>query len=170
MLWLFGYGSLIFKADFQFHRRKVASISGWERRFWQGSHDHRGTAHTPGRVVTLIESPGGVCHGMAYEISARQLAHLDYREKNGYLRFMTSMKFEDRTTVDGLVYMATADNGAYLGPAPEQEIARQIMHSRGPSGSNRDYLLQLSDALREMSALDSHVFAVERHLLEIESQ
>ena len=88
-LWLFGYGSLIFKADFPFLERHPASIAGWSRRFWQGSHDHRGTPDAPGRVVTLVEDPGAVCHGRAYRVSSDTLAHLDHREKNGYLRFVT---------------------------------------------------------------------------------
>ena len=67
-VWLFGYGSLIYKADFPFINRQPAFITGWARRFWQGSHDHRGTPEQPGRVVTLIECAGHRCDGMAYQI------------------------------------------------------------------------------------------------------
>jgi len=68
-VWLFGYGSLIWKAGFPYLERRRATIYGWERRFWQGSHDHRGTLESPGRVATLIASSGTPCHGMAYRIS-----------------------------------------------------------------------------------------------------
>lgn len=168
-LWVFGYGSLIFKADFPYLERRPARISGWARRFWQGSHDHRGTPEAPGRVVTLIPQEDAVCEGMAYLISQEVLDHLDYREKNGYLRALVEMTFPDSTTAEGLVYIATQDNAAFLGPATEAEIARQIAHSTGPSGPNRDYLLRLAQALRHLDEHDAHVFAIERHLLALES-
>ena len=78
-VWLFGYGSLIFKVDFPFIDRRVASIRDWSRRFWQGSHDHRGTEEKPGRVVTLIADPDAVCEGMAYLVEPQVFEHLDVR-------------------------------------------------------------------------------------------
>ena len=163
-VWLFGYGSLIYKADFPYIERRAARIANWTRRFWQGSHDHRGTEAAPGRVATLVPAPGALCHGVAYLITPEVFGHLDHREKNGYLRLATEIVFDDDTSTVGLVYIATAENAAYLGPASEQDIARQIASSSGPSGPNREYLIALAHALRDMGKEDAHVFAIERCL------
>ena len=78
------------------------------------------------------------------------------------------MTFADGTTDEGLVYIATEDNAAFAGPAPVAEIARRIAASQGPSGPNRDYLLNLAAALRELGATDAHVFALEAELRALE--
>ncbi|EMP54820.1 ChaC family protein [Marinobacter santoriniensis NKSG1] len=163
-IWLFGYGSLIYKVDFPFLEQRPASIRGWVRRFWQASHDHRGTPEAPGRVVTLVQQPGAVCRGMAYRVSPSVFEHLDVREKNGYLRFSTPMTFDDGSEAEGLVYIATEDNEAFLGDAPEADIARQIASAHGPSGPNADYLLRLADSLRALGDECPHTFAIESHL------
>ncbi|NRR33422.1 gamma-glutamylcyclotransferase [Oxalobacteraceae bacterium] len=168
-VWLFGYGSLIYKADFPYLERRPASIAGWTRRFWQGSHDHRGTPDAPGRVVTIIREAGAICHGMAYLVTPEEFAHLDYREKNGYLRLCTEMTFDDGGSVEGLVYIATEDNKAFLGQASELDIARHIAKAAGPSGPNSDYLNHLARALRELGKHDPHVFAIEQHLQQLNS-
>ncbi len=71
---------------------------------------------------------------MAYRITPETLGPLDVREKNGYLREVITLHFADSDTAQGLVYIATEDNAAYLGDAPTAEIARQIAEARGPSG------------------------------------
>lgn len=163
-VWLFGYGSLIYKVDFPYIERQKASIKNWTRRFWQGSHDHRGTPEAPGRVVTLIEDQGVTCGGMAYRITPEVFEHLDHREKNGYLRLSTEITLENNSKHLGLVYIAMPNNTAFLGPASEQDVAAHIAESQGPSGSNRDYLNQLAKALRDMTIEDAHVFSIEEYL------
>ncbi|MCG7200144.1 gamma-glutamylcyclotransferase [Marinobacter pelagius] len=168
-IWLFGYGSLIYKVDFPFLEKRPGSIRGWARRFWQASHDHRGTPEAPGRVVTLIEQPGAVCKGMAYRVSPHVFEYLDVREKNGYLRFSTTMTFDDGSHAEGLVYIATEDNEAFLGEAPDVEIALQIARAEGPSGPNSEYLLRLAESLRELGADCPHTFALESHLRSVDN-
>lgn len=170
-VWLFGYGSLIYKTDFDYLDAKPACIYGWERRFWQGSHDHRGTPQAPGRVLTLIEAAGARCVGMAYQVTPDTFEHLDHREKNGYLRVFTPLHWltdsgnSGQGETEGVVYLAGADNEAYLGPASDVEIAAHIARSTGPSGPNSEYVLKLAQALRDMNEQDEHVFAIERELL-----
>lgn len=155
--WVFGYGSLIFRVDFPYLECRRAWIEGWERRFWQGSHDHRGQPRSPGRVVTLIPAPGAQCGGMAYRINETVFQHLDHREKNGYRRVREPLHFGNQDPVPGTVYIATEDNPAYLGPAPLERMAAHIVASSGPSGRNLDYLLELAEALRELEFHDAHV-------------
>jgi glutathione-specific gamma-glutamylcyclotransferase len=166
-VWVFGYGSLVWRPDFPYADRRPAWIEGWERRFWQGSTDHRGVPGAPGRVVTLVPDPGGVCWGMAYLIAGDEreavMAHLDYREKGGYRLADIALNFADSPALPetpGLLYVATEDNPNYLGPAPLHAIAAQVVRSTGPSGPNIDYVLRLAEALREIGAHDEHVFAL----------
>jgi cation transport regulator ChaC len=165
---VFGYGSLIWRPDFPFAQRKPARVGGWSRRFWQGSHDHRGTPHAPGRVVTLIPEHGAYCDGVAYLIDHPVFDHLDHREKNGYERNDVELSFEDGRE-RGVVYIAHHGNHAFLGPAPIDAIARQIVASRGPSGSNVEYLYELAAALRELDADDRHVFELEARVKSLEA-
>lgn len=160
-VWLFAYGSILYKIDFDYLDKRPAHIVGWKRKFWQGSHDHRGTPSKPGRVVTLIEEYGHRCDGVALLITPEVFEHLDHREKNGYLRKHVDIIFDDGLTHQGLVYIADPENSAFLGHASNDEIAQQIAFSSGPSGSNADYLINLARALRELNAVDEHVFAIE---------
>ena len=169
-IWLFAYGSLIFKVDFPFIDQQPASITHWQRRFWQGSHDHRGTLQQPGRVVTLIEAPQQVCKGTAYRVTADVFEQLDYREKNGYLRYevpLTLQTMQGAVEKVGLVYIADPDNLAFLGEASEADIAQQIAKAKGGSGYNHEYLLELAAALRAIEEHDAHVFLIEKYLIDI---
>ena len=162
---MFGYGSLIWRPDLEYKERAIAQLPGFERRFWQGSHDHRGTPDAPGRVVTLVPTPHAVCTGVAYlidgEVVRNTFEQLDHREKNGYERHVTPLQLNDGRRVEGLTYIAPRDNFAYLGEADLEDIAQQIAVSVGPSGRNVDYLLELAVALRELGTNDEHVFALE---------
>lgn len=166
-MWIFGYGSLVWRPAFAYRECRPALLEGWARRFWQGSTDHRGVPGAPGRVVTLVPEPGAHCWGRAYRVDA-QVAEsvgegLDHRERGGYARMQAELRVSGalERSVEALVYRATPDNPNYLGPASLEAIAEQIARSEGPSGTNREYLLRLAEALREQAAEDDHVFALE---------
>ena len=163
-VWLFGYGSLIYKVDFPYLERRRATLHGWSRRLWQGSQDHRGTPAHPGRVATLIADAEAECAGVAYRIAPATFDGLDVREKNGYLRERVTLMLDQGATVTGVVYIAAPGNAAWLGPTSDAAIARHVNQSVGPSGRDRDYVLRLAAALRDLGAGDPHIFAVAAEL------
>ncbi|MEM0910681.1 MAG: gamma-glutamylcyclotransferase [Pseudomonadota bacterium] len=169
-IWVFGYGSLIYKVDFPYLERQTATINDFERRFWMGSHDHRGTPEKPGRVLTLHPVKGAVCFGMAYKITHNEFEHLDHREKNGYLRELIDMTLEDGRIVTGVVYIGFPDSPAYFGPLAIPALSQHIYESNGPSGENRDYVFDLAEALRKYNTVDEHVFAIEECLFDLQQR
>lgn len=172
VLWVFGYGSLIWKAGFNYDDRLVGFIKGYRRVFYQGSTDHRGTPEYPGRTVTLEPSEGEVCWGVAYKVSKKEdaqiaLTYLEVREKQydtkAYLDFFTEPTATTPAVSGVMVYIASPDlkiNKNYLGPTSLEEIAKQIVRAKGPSGPNRDYLFQLEKALVQFGCEDKHVMGL----------
>lgn len=163
-MWVFGYGSLIWRPGFDFEERRVAVARDHARRLWQGSPDHRGTPEAPGRVVTLVPVPGASAVGMAYRVSDRRvndvLAELDRREQAGYVRKDLALD-ADGVSFTALTYLAEPGNPSWLGPATDAVIADHVRRSRGPSGANVEYVRELVAALRGLGADDAHLYGVE---------
>ena len=160
-VWIFAYGSLIFRPGFSFLRQVPGHVDGFVRRFWQGSPDHRGTAENPGRVVTLVDEVGGRCEGMAFEIAEKDvseiLAYLDERESGGYARREINVKLNQGEMVQALTWIAPASNSNFLGDVSEDAMLAQILSACGQSGANRDYVLKLAQELERIGVRDVHV-------------
>ena len=167
-MWIFGYGSLIFRPSFPYEERREAWLRDWSRRFWQGSTDHRGVPEAPGRVVTLVPEPGARCWGVAYRIAAERvdevLAHLDWREQGGYERHRVQLETHDGRVLEALVYLAGPSNPHYVGPSTVEEIAAVVRSAHGPSGSNLEYVQRLAEALAQAGEQDAHVTELVRLL------
>lgn len=163
-MWIFGYGSLIWKPGFEYLERHLAYVHGWRRRFYQGSFDHRGVPGAPGRVVTLVPEAEEKCWGMLFKIDSEHaeqvVARLDHRESGGYERQWLRADFIANSAAQStraLTYVAHENNPHFLGPACIETIANQIATAIGPSGANCDYVFKLAESLASLGVDDAHV-------------
>ncbi|KAJ2718582.1 hypothetical protein GGI07_005688 [Coemansia sp. Benny D115] len=189
-LWVFGYGSIIYRVDFAVEAQVFGYIKGRQRAFLQESHDHRGTDTHPGRVCTLIPAsqwshmfpsssstkPEDMrCWGMAYKVKSGMEAlvkeHLDYREKDGYsIDFVEVYGAHGQVLLsDVMVYVGESSNPSFAGAEPIEQTAAVIARAEGPSGTNREYLFKLCAALREKlpAAVDPYLMQLEQRVKEI---
>src|SRR3569832_609245 len=66
-LWIFGYGSLIWRPELDFAERRPAKVHGWHRALKMWSRINRGTPERPGLVFGLLS--GGSCQGVVFRIA-----------------------------------------------------------------------------------------------------
>ncbi|KAG0554477.1 hypothetical protein KC19_12G094900 [Ceratodon purpureus] len=169
VLWVFGYGSLLWKAGFEYDERMIGYIKDYRRVFHQASTDHRGTPEYPGRVVTLEAKEGEVTWGAAYRVSGHDneklvLSYLDLREQEydqkSYVNLYTADSSETPALCNVLVYIGSSEisrNKFWAGPAPLEVMAEQIARAVGPSGPNYEYLFLLEKSLRELDCVDEDI-------------
>ncbi|XP_001945247.1 putative glutathione-specific gamma-glutamylcyclotransferase 2 [Acyrthosiphon pisum] len=150
--WVFGYGSLCWNPGFEFKDSMVGYVQGFSRKFWQGNIAHRGTKEKPGRVATLVEDPQGFVWGKAFLLpDETAFRYLEMREVylGGYQVHKVDVMSDGadeccRRTVNATVYVATPDNGQWLGEAPVDELATQVATCAGPAGHNAEYVILLA--------------------------
>lgn len=183
-VWLFGYGSLIWRPNVPFKEAQLAFLPGWSRYFWQLSWDHRGTPEQPGRVVTLVQAPKEhAVFGRMFRLSRDQWrdvkAGLDHREKAGYELYRAGAVAAVGLPTSGcscrggeerevFVYVGGPDSSEFSPESDHLRIARQIQACVGPSGRNIDYFWGLYRFLEKHGMLEPHVLAVARWLRRLE--
>lgn len=92
-----------------------------------------------------------VVWGAAYEVSDDLLAAgsaLNVREKTYQERREETVHYNNGQTLQALVFLGTNQEHLRLGPAPLQDMARQIADAQGPSGPNYQYLLNLAKFMK----------------------
>ena len=81
-MFVFAYGSLIWRPGFAHLGARPALLRGYHRRFCIWSRHYRGTPERPGLVLGLDR--GGACQGVVFEVAAEAAAavleYLDARE------------------------------------------------------------------------------------------
>jgi cation transport protein ChaC len=147
-LWVFGYGSLMWRQGFEFLEQVPARLIGEHRALCVYSFDHRGTPEKPGLVLGLDR--GGACRGIAFRVAAtRRDDVIDYlrgREQTThvYREVMRSVWLENepRERVSALAYVVDRGHVQYAGRLSLQEQLRYVRQGHGRSGNNRDYVLE----------------------------
>jgi len=161
-LWVFGYGSLLWKPGFPVAERRLARLDGWHRSFCMRSIHHRGTEAAPGLVLALDAMEGGYCHGVLLRAEtgseAASLAYLREREliSSAYLETELDIALEDGSGhVTSLCYVIDPDHVQYCGGLPLEEQAQIIARARGGMGPNTEYLFNTVSHLGELGIEDA---------------
>ena len=156
-LWLFGYGSLVWRPDFEFAERRPAHVHGWHRALKMWSRVNRGTPQNPGLVFALLS--GGSCRGVVYRVPAAQgaatLALL-------WLREMPTGVYDPRwldcATLSGrvraLAFTLSRRSPNFTGELDEARLRAIFASAAGRYGSSLDYARQTLHGLRHHAIHD----------------
>ena len=152
-LWVFGYGSLIWRPGFDFVERVPARLIGEHRALCVYSFVHRGTPERPGLVLGLDR--GGACRGVAFRIAeknrAATVAYLRAREQvtSVYREVTRSVWLENeaRQRVGAIAYVVDRGHVQYAGRLSLAEQLRHVMQGHGQSGANREYVISTVKAI-----------------------
>ena len=157
-LWVFGYGSLIWRPGFPFLERRPARLIGAHRSLCVYSWVHRGTPDHPGLVLGLDR--GGTCRGLAFRVAAADreevTAYLRAREQvtSVYLERTREVRFADGSAGQALTYLVDRRHGQYAGKLDEDAQFGIVAEACGRSGPNRDYVINTASHLAELGMPD----------------
>lgn len=161
-IWVFAYGSLMWRPDFEFAEARAALLKGYHRALCIYSHVYRGTPECPGLVLGL--DYGGACRGVAYRIAAAHaediLAAIDAREiiYHVYKRREVMLTLVDGAEPGGRVaafaYVADRAGPQYAGGLTNAEKVALILQGHGQTGSSVEYLANTVTHLDELGVPD----------------
>jgi cation transport protein ChaC len=170
-LWVFAYGSLMWRPGFAFLQRVPARLVGAHRALCVLSHVHRGTPERPGLVLGLDR--GGTCRGIAYRAAASAraatLAYLRAREQVTMVYLETVRPIELLTSpgrrVRAVCFMVDRGHPQYAGRLDLATQLHYVRQGHGQSGANRDYVLSTVRELEALGYRDSglHLLAERLH-------
>ncbi len=166
-VWVFGYGSLIWRPEFDFVERRIALLRGHHRALCLWSRVNRGTPETPGLVFGLDR--GGACRGVVYRLAGDQVPTFfpklwDREMSTGaYLaRWITCVT--DNGPVKALVFVMNRANPAYVPALPRDELLAVIRRACGRYGPCIDYVVETDEALRAAGIGDRQLQSIAQAL------
>jgi glutathione-specific gamma-glutamylcyclotransferase len=157
-LWVFGYGSLMWRPGFAYARRYKALLRGWRRSLCVFSHVYRGSPEQPGLVLGLDR--GGACPGVAFEVDAAlrepTIRYLREREQVTavYLERVAPITLEAGDRVLAVTYVADRLHYQYAGRLDREAMLEYVRAGRGKSGDNAQYILATNDHLLALGVRD----------------
>lgn len=144
-LWLFGYGSLIWRPEFDFIERRQAWVRGWHRALKMWSRVNRGSVQVPGLVFGLLS--GGSCRGMVFRVpKADGLATL----RRLWLREMPTGVYDPKWlscgTAEGpvraLAFTLSRRSPNFTGELTDERYRHIFANAVGRYGTSLDYARQ----------------------------
>ena len=169
-LWVFGYGSLMWRPGFEYVERVEARLIGAHRALCVYSFVHRGTPERPGLVLGLDR--GGACRGIAFRIVAKKraatLAYLRAREQvtRVYLETVRGVMLigKPERRVEAVTYVVDRSHPQYAGRLSVAEQLRLVRGAHGQSGADRDYVLATVTALEALGCRDADLHRLAEQL------
>ena len=171
-VWIFGYGSLIWRPEFDFTEKRPAQIDGFHRALCLWSRINRGTPEVPGLVFGLEQS--GACHGMAFRVAAdrvRSTFSSVWKREMGtgayhptWLDCMTP-----DGPVQGLAFVINQAGPAYVSEPPQDALIEIILRARGIYGTCLEYVTQTADALHSAGIHDQRLMDLVKSLRTLQS-
>ncbi len=169
-LWVFAYGSLMWRPGFDFAERVPARLVGAHRALCVYSFVHRGTPERPGLVLGLDH--GGNCRGIAYRVTAARrsdtIAYLRAREQVTmvYREAWRSIWLENTPArrVSALCYVVDRGHPQYAGRLTLEQQVHHVRQGHGQSGANRDYVIETVKALETLGYRDTELHTLATRL------
>ena len=162
-VWVFGYGSLIWKPEFDFIEQRPALLPGHHRALCLWSRINRGTPELPGLVFGL--ETGGECHGMTFRVAAEQVLPIFealWRREMATGAYHPSW-IDCQTphgAVKALAFVIDRAGPAYVPEPSEDALIEIILRASGIYGSCLEYVTQTADALESVGIHDARLSAL----------
>lgn len=166
-VWIFAYGSLIWKPACDFVEMRTGTVRGWHRAFCLGWNNRwRGSDDKPGLMLALDR--GGACKGVLYRLPPDQvednLVKLFEREMAWLPSAFPPRWVNVRTgdhTLRALTFCIDRHSGRYVSGLSADQIADVLATAVGSRGSMAEYLHATVQHLEEMGIHDPHLWKLQ---------